>query len=223
MKIRIITLFPEMFRGPLSCSIISRAQEKGIIDIEYINLRDFGIGPRHQVDDTPYGGGAGMIIRADVMAKALERAKENFSLAQTVLLTPQGKVYNQETATNLAEKNEIILVCGHYEGFDERIREMVDCEISIGRFILTGGELPAMVIVDSISRLIPGVLGQDDSSLSESFSDDHLIEYPQYTRPDKCNGLMVPDLLKSGNHQEISKWRETQSLKKSKKYKEIDG
>ncbi|MEI7690115.1 MAG: tRNA (guanosine(37)-N1)-methyltransferase TrmD [bacterium] len=223
MKIRIITLFPEMFRGPFSCSILGRAQEKGTIEIEYINLRDFGVGPRRQIDDTPYGGGPGMIIKVDVMAKAIESAKKNFQLAQTVLLTPQGKVFNQETATNFAAEKEIIFICGHYEGFDERIRTMVDHEVSIGKYILTGGEIPAMVIVDSISRLVPGVLGQDSSSVSESFSADHLLEYPQYTRPDDYNGQKVPNILKSGNHHEIENWRASQASIKSKKYKKIDG
>ena len=223
MKIRIITLFPEMFNGPFSHSILERAQKNGIFEIEYINLRGFGIGSHYQVDDTPYGGGPGMVLKVDVMAKAIKAAKKDFSKTKIILLTPQGSVLNQEKAMDLTLEKELILICGHYEGFDERIRELVDLEISIGKYILTGGEIPAMVLVDCIARLLPGTLGREESSYSESFSSDHLIEYPQYTRPEIYEGQAIPTVLKLGNHQDIALWRKSQAILKSEKYKKFDG
>lgn len=219
MKFVIITLFPEMFEGVLASSILGRAQEKGIIEAELVNLRDFGIGSRKQVDDTPYGGGAGMVLRVDIVAAALEAAKLLIpnSKFKILLMTPQGKTFSQPMAKEYADSGEdMILVCGHYEGFDERIRGLVDAEISIGDYVLTGGELPAMVLIDGISRLLPGVLGSEQSHQDESHSEEGRVEYPHYTRPDDWEGKMVPEVLKSGNHAEIEKWRLQQSGKKSK-------
>lgn len=219
MKFVIITLFLEMFEGVLATSILGRAQEKGVVDFEFVNLRDFGVGPRKQVDDTPYGGGAGMILRVDVVADALASAKLKVESKKykVLLMTPQGKVFKQPMAKEFAQSGEdLILVCGHYEGFDERIRSLVDEEISIGDFVLTGGEIPAMVLIDGISRLIPGVLGSEESHEDESHSTAGRIEYPHYTRPEEWQGKAIPGVLKSGNHAEIAKWRLQQSDEKSK-------
>lgn len=209
-----------MFAGVLASSILGRAQEKGIIDVEYINLRDFGVGPRKQVDDTPYGGGAGMVLRVDVMAEALAAAKlkiENSKNLKILLMTPQGdKLVQPKLREMAAYDGDYIIICGHYEGFDERIRGLIDEEISVGDFVLTGGEIPAMVVMDGISRLLPGVLGSEESHMDESHSKSGRIEYPHYTRPDQWQGAAVPDVLKSGNHAEIEKWRLQESRKKSK-------
>lgn len=185
-------------------------------------MRDFGLGPRKQVDDTPYGGGPGMILRVDIVARAITSARKNWPRAKVVLLTPQGKIFSQKIAREYAKKKlNLILVCGHYEGFDERIRDLVDEEISVGRYILTGGELAAMVLVESIARLLPGTLGKNESVQEETFSKEGVIEYPQYTRPDEWQSQKVPEVLLSGNHQKIKKWRETESAKKSKKYQKL--
>jgi len=220
MKFIIITLFPEMFEGVLHSSILSRAIEKDLLEVDFVNLRDFGIGPRKQVDDTPYGGGAGMVLRVDVMAEALASAKQKSkNIKQKVLLmTPQGERVTQSKMRAMADfDGDYIVLCGHYEGFDERIRTLVDEEISIGDFVLTGGELPAMILVDGISRLIPGVLGQEASHLDETHSEEGRIEYPHYTRPEEWQGNAVPEVLRSGNHAEIAKWRESQSEIKTKR------
>ncbi len=220
MKIVIITLFPEMFEGVFGSSILKRAQEKGLVEFEFVNLRDFGIGARKQVDDTPYGGGAGMVLRVDVMAAALESAKSKLKTqnSKIILMTPQGERLVQPKLRELADfSGDYIIICGHYEGFDERIRNLVDEEISIGDFVLTGGELAAMVLVDGITRLIPGVLGHEESNQDESHSEEGRIEYPHYTRPEIWKGRPVPEVLKSGNHAEIAKWRESESKDKSNK------
>jgi tRNA (guanine37-N1)-methyltransferase len=220
MKFRIVTLFPEAFDSPLSSSILKRARDKGVFEVEFVNLRNFGLGSRKQVDDTPYGGGPGMILRVDVMARAIASARENWPQAKVVLLTPQGKIFNQKIAREYARKKpNLILVCGHYEGFDERIRDLVDEEISVGQYVLTGGELAAMVLVESIVRLLPEALGRNESVQEETFSKEGVIEYPQYTRPDEWQGQKVPEVLLSGNHQKIKKWREVKSAKKSKKHR----
>ena len=219
MKYKIITLFPEMFEGPLTASILPRAQKDGLLEFEFINLRDFGLGSRRQVDDTPYGGGAGMVLRVDVVADAIAaaRSKDKNQKSKVILLTPQGEIFNQKKAEFFAKTcEEIILVCGHYEGFDERIRSLVDEEVSIGEYVLTGGEIPAMVLIDSISRLIPGVLGTQESLDTESFSEGHLLEYPQYTRPEIYHGTKVPEILLSGHHAKIAAWRKTKALEKTK-------
>jgi tRNA (guanine37-N1)-methyltransferase len=221
MKFVIITLFPEMFEGVIRSSILNRAQEKGAVSFDFVNLRDFGSGPRKQVDDTPYGGGAGMVLRVDVMAAAIDAAKlkiENSSQLKILLMTPQGERLVQPELRKMADfDGDYIIICGHYEGFDERIRCLVDEEISIGDFVLTGGEVPAMILVDGITRLLPGVLGSEESHMDETHSEAGRIEYPHYTRPEEWQGQTVPDVLKSGNHAEIDKWRATQSVEKSKK------
>jgi len=206
----------------LSCSILKRAQEKGSIEVKFLNLRDFGLGKRKQVDDTPYGGGAGMLLRVDVMAEAIKFAKKKHVTAKVILLTPQGEIYNQEIAGKLTKESELILICGHYEGFDERIRGLVDYELSIGRYVITGGELAAAVVIDSISRLLPGTLGRDDSSKEESFVVQNQIEYPQYTKPEDWKGDKVPDILRSGHHEKINQWRQGQSDAKTKKRSELN-
>ncbi len=210
MKFDVLTLFPEMFQA-LQESIIGRAIEKELIDINLINIRDFSKDKHKKVDDTPYGGGAGMVIRPDVVYDAYNSIKEKEN-AKVIYLSPQGKVLNQQKVQELSNEKHIILLCGHYEGIDQRvIDEIVDEEISIGDYVLTGGELPAMVIIDSVSRYIDGVLNED-STVEESFSNG-MLEYPQYTRPEEFCGRKVPDILKSGHHGNIKKWREEQSIK----------
>ncbi|MCC7289176.1 tRNA (guanosine(37)-N1)-methyltransferase TrmD [bacterium] len=214
MKIHIITLFPEMFEGPFAHSMIWKAQDKGLVEIKLVNLRDFGIGPRKTVDDTPYGGGDGMVLRVEPVFAAVESIKETGPEAKVLLMTPRGKPFVQADAQKLSTEQSLIILCGHYEGFDERIMSLVDLEISMGDFVLTGGEIPAMAVVDSVVRLIPGVLGGEMSAHDESFSHG-LLEYPQYTRPDEWRGMKVPDELKSGNHAQIAQWRKDQAIRKT--------
>lgn len=236
MRISIITLFPDMFAGPFGMSMIKKARDKGFVEIELIDLREFGIGPRKQVDDTPYGGGDGMVLRPEPVVAAIEAAKESGarrtdndnnrtpnSVLRTpvvILLTPQGEAYTQARARELSAEEHLILVCGHYEGFDERIREFVDMQISIGDYVLTGGEIPAMVVTDSVVRLIPGVLGGEESLEEESFNDNQTLEYPQYTRPAEYRGMQVPDVLLSGHHAEVAKWRQEQAQKRTRQRKQ---
>lgn len=211
--IDIITLFPDSFAGFLQSSIIGRAQKKGLVRINLINLRDFATDSYGSVDDRPYGGGAGMVLRVDIVSEAIKFVRKDGSTV--ILLTPQGGVFNQAQAQNLCGKSHLILVAGHYEGFDERIRDLTDLELSIGDYILTGGELPAAVVTEAVVRLLPGVLGKDESSRTESFSEG-LLEYPQYTRPEDWEGKKVPPVLLSGNHAEIAKWRAEQSRIRTK-------
>jgi tRNA (guanine37-N1)-methyltransferase len=213
MKISIITLFPEMFTGPFDSSIIKRAIDNKLIEIEFVNLRDFGIGPHQMVDDAPYGGGKGMILKVDVLQKAIEDTKnKQFTTKEqkVILLSAHGKQFKQAIAKNFSKLKHLILICGHYEGFDERIKEFIDEEVSVGDFILTGGEIPAMLISDAVARLVSGVI-KEDSATFESFSP--YLEYPQYTKPQAYNGLKVPEVLLSGNHAKINTWRENESLK----------
>lgn len=208
MKIQIITLFPEMFPGVMDTSMMWKAQEKKLLDVGYINLRDFGIGPRKTVDDTPYGGGDGMLLKPEPLFAAVELAKKNDPDASVLLMTARGERWVQSSAQMLADSNKgLIIICGRYEGYDERITSVVDRQISVGDYVLTGGELPAMIITDSIVRLIPGVLGGEQSAEIESFSDGKTLEFPQYTRPEDYKGQKVPEVLLSGNHAEIAKWR----------------
>ncbi len=209
MKIQVITLFPEMFHGVLNASMLWKAQDRKLVEISYINLREFGIGPRKTVDDTPYGGGDGMLLKPEPLVAAIEKAKENDPEALVILPTPRGKVYKQSDAKRLAaESKGLIIVCPRYEGYDERITKWIDEQFCIGSYVLTGGELPAMIIIDSVVRLIPGVLGGEQSAEIESFQqDDQNIEFPQYTRPEEFRGMKVPSVLLSGNHAEIEKWR----------------
>lgn len=213
MKIQIITLFPEMFEGVLNNSMLWKATNKGIVEYEYVNLRDFGLGPRKQVDDTPYGGGDGMLLMIEPLVSAIEFAKQKDPTATIVLPTPRGKMYKQSSAKQLASKGKgLIIICPRYEGYDERITDWVDESYKVGNFVLTGGELPAMIIIDSIVRLLPGVLGGETSAEIESFQDDDVsIEFPQYTRPETFRELKVPPVLLSGHHTEIEKWRKSQT------------
>lgn len=208
MKIQVITLFPEMFEQVLNSSMMWKAQNNNAVSFNVINLRDFGIGPRKQVDDTPYGGGDGMLLKPEPFFEAIKFAKEKSPNALVIAMTPSETVLTQKIAENFAnEQKDLIIICGHYEGFDERIFTLVDQKISIGQFVLTGGELPAMVLIDAVVRLLPNVLGGEDSALIESYSDGDNIEFPQYTRPAEYQGLKVPEVLLSGHHANIDKWR----------------
>jgi tRNA (guanine37-N1)-methyltransferase len=213
-KIQVITLFPEMFSGVLNNSMMWKAQDKKVVEFRLINLRDFGLGLRKRVDDTPYGGGDGMLLMPEPLFAAIEDAKNYDATAKVVLMTPRGMRWRQAIAQNWSDSNNnYIFVCGRYEGYDERILELVDEQVSIGDYILTGGELPAMTVIDSIVRLIPGVLGGEMSTVIESFSDGETLEFPQYTRPEIFRGLEVPKVLLTGNHAEIAKWRKENSIK----------
>ena len=213
MKIQIITLFPQMFEGVLNNSMLWKAKDKGLVSYEFINLREFGQGPRKQVDDTPYGGGDGMLLMPEPLIAAIEWAKEKDPKAKVILPTPRGKSYKQSAAKQMATSNKgLIIICPRYEGYDERILDWVDESFCIGNYVLTGGELPAMIIIDSVVRLIPGVLGGETSAEIESFQDnDKTIEFPQYTRPEVFRGLKVPPVLLSGHHAEIEAWRQLQA------------
>ena len=213
MKFDVLTLFPEMFES-LNQSIIGKGKEKGLIDINLVNIRDFSKNKHKQVDDTPYGGGAGMVMKADVVYDAYKSL--NITKAKVIYMSPQGKVLNQSKVQALAEEEHIILLCGHYEGIDQRVLdEIVDEEISIGDYVLTGGEIPAMVLIDSVSRYVEGVI-KKESTEEESFSNG-LLEYPQYTRPETFLNSKVPEVLLSGNHQNIEKWRRQKSLENTYK------
>lgn len=251
MKISILTLFPEMFSGPFEHSILKRAQEKGILEVELINIRDFGIGSHKTVDDTPYGGGVGMVLKVDVLHKAIQHAKnsvipsppaggsrnlsqpkaqlqeipplptvgrDDTSRQRVILMSATGKTFNQSIAKSFSELDHLIILCGHYEGVDERIKHYIDEEISIGDFILTGGELPAMLISDAITRLIPEVI-TEGATEDESFSKEtgSLLEYPHYTRPNVYESEAVPDVLISGDHKRIAAWRKEKATELTKK------
>ena len=212
MKIDILTLFPDMFKGPFSESIVKRAQKKDVVEIKIHNLRDWAKDKHKSVDDKPYGGGAGMVLRVDVVDDALQDLKKKNS--KIILLSPQGQKFTQSKAKELLKLDHLILIAGHYEGFDERIREnLIDEEISIGNYVLTGGELPAMVVVDSIVRLLPGVLGDKESLVDETHSKPGQRKHPVYTRPENFKGWKVPDTLLSGNHKEIESWRKEKAKK----------
>ena len=213
LKIDIITLFPKMFKGPFDESIVKRAQDRKLVRINIHDLREYGFGERKTVDGRPYGGGIGMILMVEPIYKALKKIKTKNS--KVILLTPRGKTFNQQNSIKLSKSEHLIFIAGHYEGYDERITKFIDQEISIGNFILTGGEIPTMAIIDSIVRLIPGVLKKEDATKYESFSEENLVEYPQFTRPEEFKGLKVPQILLSGNHKEISGWRKKQSEDKT--------
>lgn len=214
MKIDIITLFPDMFKGPFDMSMLWKAQDRGLVEICLHDLREHGLGERRTVDDTPYGGGAGMVLKPEPLFAAVEAVRADRPNSKVAIMTPSGSPFVQVTAQEFAQLPGLILVCGHYEGFDERIMSLADYQISIGDYVLTGGELPAMVVVDAITRLLPGVLGGEDSAADETFQDG-LLEYPQYTRPAEFRGMEVPEVLQNGHHAEIEKWRSEQSLKKT--------
>ncbi len=209
MNIDILTLFPEMFISPLEASIIKRARERELVAINTINIRDYALDKHQQVDDYPYGGGPGMVMKADVVGAALKSCKKEDAWA--IYMSPQGKPLAQEKIIELSEKPNLLILCGHYEGIDNRVMDLIDEEISIGDYILTGGELPALVLVDAVVRLIPGVLGDDDSAEEESFQ-KRLLEYPHYTRPALYDDKLVPEVLTSGHHENIRLWRKKQSL-----------
>jgi tRNA (guanine37-N1)-methyltransferase len=212
LQIQVITLFPEMFPGVLNTSMLWKAQDKHLLDVRYINLRDFGLGERKTVDDTPYGGGDGMLLKPEPLFAAVEVAKAHDPDALVLLMTARGERWVQAKAQELAQDHRgLIIICGRYEGYDERITSLVDRQISVGDYVLTGGELPAMTIIDSVVRLIPGVLGGEASAEIESFSDGKTLEFPQYTRPEEFRGMKVPQVLLSGNHAEIAKWRKANS------------
>lgn len=215
MKFDVITLFPEIIDNYCSFSITGRARKQGMIAVNTINPRDFTHDVHRKVDDTPYGGGAGMVLMCEPFYAAFESIKKQENTA-AIMLTPQGKPYNQAKAQELSQKDQLILMCGHYEGFDERIRALPGLEeISVGDFVLTGGELPALCVIDSVARLISGVLGKDESAHEESFNEG-LLEYPHYTRPYDFRGMKVPDILLSGNHKKIAEWRHEQSIQRTK-------
>lgn len=208
-KIQVITLFPEMFKGVLNASMLYKASERGIVSYETIDLRDFGKGLHKRVDDTPYGGGDGMLLMVEPLVLAIEQAKANDPKALVILPTPRGELFKQASANALAQEGRgLIVLCPRYEGYDERVTNWVDLQFSIGSYVLTGGEIPAMVIIDSVVRLLPGVLGGANSAQDESFQDSsESIEFPHYTRPEKYRGLEVPPVLLSGHHSEIAAWR----------------
>jgi tRNA (guanine37-N1)-methyltransferase len=218
-RVDIITLFPDMFKGPFDMSMMWKAQDKKLAQIQLWDLREFGLGKRRTVDDTPYGGGDGMVLRPEPVVAAIEAARTQNQGAPVVVLTPSGHRFNQARARELSATPGLILLAGHYEGFDERIMAYVDEQLSIGDYVLTGGELPAMVVADAVIRLIPGVLGGEQSAHDESFSDPALLEYPHYTRPEQFRGAAVPEVLKSGHHAEIAKWRHASAEDKTAKFR----
>ena len=215
MKIDVLTLFPAMFAGPLDESIIMRARKKGLLDLQIHDLRKWTHDRHKTVDDKPFGGGPGMLMKPEPLFEAVESLKREKT--KVILLSPSGRKFSQEIARELSQEKDLLLVTGHYEGFDERVRDsLADNELSIGDYVLTNGALPAMVVIDAVTRLLPGVLGDDESSQDESFSAG-LLEYPQYTRPAEFRGMKVPDVLVSGNHAEIEKWRREQAKLRTKK------
>ena len=217
IRFDVLSIFPEMLVSPLSFSLLKKAQEKGLLKVSLHDIRDWAEDKHKMTDDAPYGSGCGMVMKVEPVEKALTAIKNPEKETLVVLMTPQGETLNQEIAKELAEKEQVIIICGRYEGVDERIREhLTDREISIGDYILTGGELSALVLIDAVSRFIPGVLGNSESTLSESFSHGFL-EYPQYTRPAEYKGWKVPEVLVSGNHAEIERWRRYESLKRTYK------
>jgi len=216
MKFHILTLFPEMFAGVLSLGVTGRAVENGTLEVKLYNIRDYATDRHRSVDDAPYGGGAGMVMKVEPIAACIEAARKNAPDARLLLASPGGRPFDQKMAAELAGDGEVIILCGRYEGIDERVKELFSAtEFSIGDYVMTGGEIAAMTVVDTVARLVPGVLGSDESAGDESFSDG-LLEYPQYTRPPEFRGLKVPAMLLSGNHSEIARWRREQSLQKTK-------
>lgn len=214
MKIDVLTLFPEMFGGVLHTSMLGRAETNGILSFDVHNIRDYSLNKHHNTDDYAFGGGAGMVMMAQPIFDCMEDVLKG-EHARRILMTPRGKTLSPELARELSKEERLVIIAGHYEGLDERISELIDDEISIGDYVLTGGELPAMVLIDCVSRFIPGVLGCSESAEDESFSNDGLLEYPQYTRPADFRGRLVPEVLLNGNHAEINKWRRRMSLLKT--------
>ncbi|NLA41020.1 MAG: tRNA (guanosine(37)-N1)-methyltransferase TrmD [Smithella sp.] len=215
IRFDVLTIFPEMLQSPLEFSLLKKAREKGLIEIGLHNIRDWAQDKHRMTDDAPYGGGCGMVMKVEPVARAVAAVKQPGEASLVVLMTPQGEVFNQNIAAELARLEQIILICGRYEGVDERVREhLADREISLGDYILTGGELSALVVIDATARLVPGVLGNDDSASRESFSQG-LLEYPQYTRPVQYSGWQVPEVLQSGNHARIERWQRIEALRRT--------
>ena len=214
VKFTIITLFKDALLPYLSTSMMWKASDKGVAEFNFVDLRDFGLGPHKSVDDTPYGGGDGMLLRCEPVFAAIEKVKQEDPTAKVILPTPAGRIWSQQIVREFAEKietqteNHFIILCPHYEGYDERILTIVDYQISLGQFVLTGGELPALIMIDSIVRVLPGVLGGENSEIIESFSEGNTIEYPQYTKPADFRGMKVPEILLSGHHAKIKEWRD---------------
>lgn len=214
VKFTIITLFKDALLPYLSTSMMWKASDKGVAEFNFVDLRDFGLGPHKSVDDTPYGGGDGMLLRCEPVFAAIEKVKQEDPTAKVILPTPAGRIWSQQIVREFTEKietqteNHFIILCPHYEGYDERILTIVDYQISLGQFVLTGGELPALIMIDSIVRVLPGVLGGENSAIIESFSEGNTIEYPQYTKPAEFRGMKVPEILLSGHHAKIKEWRD---------------
>lgn len=214
VKFTIITLFKDALLPYLSTSMMWKASDKGVAEFNFVDLRDFGLGPHKSVDDTPYGGGDGMLLRCEPVFAAIEKVKREDPTAKVILPTPAGRIWSQQIVREFAEKietqteNHFIILCPHYEGYDERILSIVDYQVSLGQFVLTGGELPALIMIDSIVRVLPGVLGGENSAIIESFSEGNTIEYPQYTKPAEFRGMKVPEILLSGHHAKIKEWRD---------------
>lgn len=217
MRIDIVTIFPEMFEGVIGTSIIGRARQQGLVEINLIDFREYSTNKHNTVDDTPYGGGGGMVLKPEPIFGAVEALTGQQSPPRVILTCPQGEVYSQQKAIDFASEEHLVIIAGHYEGYDERIREyLVTDEISVGDYVLTGGELPAMIIVDSVTRLLPGVLGNETSAVLDSFREG-LLEYPHYTRPAEFRGWKVPDVLLSGHHGNVERWRRKESLRRTLK------
>lgn len=215
IRFDILSVFPDMFASVFACSLLKKAQEKGLVDIRVHDIRRYATDRHRMTDDAPFGGGGGMVMKVEPVDRALQAVAPDRDETLVVLLTPQGETFSQAIAEQLAQQRQIVLICGHYEGVDERVRIcLVDREISIGDYVLTGGELPAMIVVDAVARLVPGVLGNADSAATDSFSMG-LLEYPQYTRPAEYRGWQAPDVLISGHHAEIEKWRRRESLRRT--------
>lgn len=223
MQIHILTLFPEMFKGPLTESIIKRAIEKKLVEINIHNLRDYSLDKHKKCDDRPYGGGPGMLLKPEPIFAAVEEStrKKIKGERRVILTSPQGKPFSQNLAKKFSQLEELIFICGHYEGIDERVKQIIDDEVSIGKYILSGGELPAMVITDAIVRLIPGVLGCAESNLRESFTKGDLLDYPQWTRPAVFKKMKVPEVILSGDHQAIEKWRKQKAEERTSSKKRM--
>lgn len=214
VRFDILSLFPDMFSSPLNESVLKRAQRKGLITVKVHNIRDFASDKHRSADDYPYGGGRGMVMKPEVIIRGIEEVRSPVEGSRVILMTPQGRRLDHKYALELSKLSRLVIICGRYEGVDERVREYVDDEVSIGDYVLSGGELAAMVLLDAVARLIPGVLGNPGSAEDESFS-NRLLEYPQYTRPREYKGLQVPEVLLSGNHKKINRWRRIQSLKRT--------
>ena len=218
IRFDIISIFPGMFESPFSESLLSKAQDNGIVEIRTHDLREYTLDKHNRVDDTPFGGGVGMVMNIEPIDRALESVKKDRPKAYSILLSPGGYRFDQKKAWELSRKDEIILVCGRYEGVDERVSELVDEELSIGDYVMNGGEVPAMVVVETVARLVPGVIGDEQSLTEESFSGE-MLEYPQYTRPREYKGQGVPEVLLSGDHKKIEEWKRQAALKKTAKYR----